>query len=143
MKKFLEKLLLMLLAILLSSPVAAIFIIMVDILMVERDPYEGELDFWGEVYFLSTFSIPVYIILGIPVTLIIDALNSNTKVPFGFKSYLIQLLLYTLSAIAVNLLVPSYSRNVVSFITFSIPVYTYFHVLFYLRKRKAVKFLRI
>ncbi len=139
LKKFLKKLLLMLLAILISSPVAAIFIGIVDILMVERDPYEGELDFWGEVYFLSTFSIPVYIILGIPVTLIIDALNSKTKVPFGFNSYLIQLLLFTLSAIAVNLLVPSYSRNVVSFITFSIPVYTYFHILFYLRKRKVAK----
>ncbi|MBU8732537.1 hypothetical protein KM915_21035 [Cytobacillus oceanisediminis] len=129
MKKFLKKLLLMLLAILISSPLAPIIMGIVDTLLMWPEELD---DFWGSVYLLSFFSIPFYIILGIPVTLIIDAIISKTKVPFGYKSYLLQLLLYTLSAIAVYLFLLPH-------IIFTIPVFTYFHILLYLRMRSEAK----
>jgi uncharacterized membrane protein len=139
LKKFLKKLLLMLLAILISAPLALIIMTIVEFLTGELERY----DIWRELFLVAIFSIPFYIVLGIPVTIIIDALNSKTKEPFGLESYLLQLFLYSLSAIAVNLLLfPNYDRDPVTLL-FSIPVYTYFHVLFYLRKRKAAKSLRI
>ncbi len=96
-------------------------------------------NFWLSVIIVALYEVPIYIVVGIPVTLLIDfvlklPVASNTN-----KLYLFQFLLYSLAAAFFGLYlyftVNENWNNVGLFILSIIAVYTYFHILFFLRKR--------
>jgi len=88
---------------------------------------------------VAVYEVPFYIIVGIPVTLLIDFALKLTNASSTKKLYLFQFLLYSLSAAFFGLYfyftVNDNWNNVEIAILVVIAVYTYFHILFFLRKR--------
>lgn len=124
------------LAILISAPLSSFIGVVIDYLsMTEslREEYYKYNSLDWDLVAVAFFSIPVYLIIGIPVTLIIDFLTKKIGLITTFKKYLLQLLLYSLSAIGLASIIFSNEFEVYGFI--ALFVLTYFHVLFYLRLR--------
>ncbi|MFD4707736.1 hypothetical protein ACFWM3_23210 [Gottfriedia sp. NPDC058432] len=75
--------------------------------------------------FISLMFFIVYVVIGIPVTLIIDYIIKRTPPKKQIYDYLIQLILYSFPVIFASGL--------------GIFVYLYFHILFFFRVMKAKK----
>jgi hypothetical protein len=86
----------------------------------------------GSIIILTIYQIPFYLIIGIPVTYIIDF---GTKKFFlstsTFVKYFIKLIGYTLSAFALSVWFFEFEADKLA--SFLIPVYTYFHILLLLK----------
>jgi hypothetical protein len=138
-----KKLFIILLAVVvasLSSSLLSNYFIYLRTPVTAREDYYEYWSFWGNVFPLAIFQLPIYIFVGIPVTLLIDWVIKDTKTNSHKKSYLFQLFLYSLSAIVVGLYLFSSSNNFESLMVVFIAVYTYFHILFLFRTRSNLLF---
>ncbi len=132
-------------AIIVASPLSSLIINYISQLLMPvtaQESYYEYWTFWGGVFIVAIYQVPIYIIVGIPVTLLIDWIIKDTKSNSNEKTYFPQLLLYTLSALALGSYLFLLSNSIESLIVVVIAVYTYFHILFLLRTRfKVVNFL--
>lgn len=132
MKKFS----LIILAILIASPLSSLIGIIYGYFSMNESLREEQLKYsspFSNFILVAIGSIPIYIIIGIPVTLIIDLLTKKTGVTTTYKVYFMQLFLYSFSAIGLSSILVSNELGAYGFILLF--VLTYFHVLFYLRLR--------
>ncbi|WP_026565401.1 hypothetical protein [Bacillus sp. UNC41MFS5] len=123
MKKFF----IILIAIVLSAPLSSLLSLAILNFNID-DNYE-----WGNAIFVAAYEVLIYFICGIPVTLLIDFVIKLTVVSNTKKLYLFQFLLYSLAAGFFGLYLNW--NNVEMIIIAIIAIYTYFHILFFLRKR--------
>lgn len=136
-----KKYLIIFLAIIIASPLSSLIINFINQLLMPvtaGESYYEYWTFWGGVYIFAIYQVPIYIIIGIPVTLLIDRVIKDTKSNINEKTYFLQLLLYTLSALSLGLYLFLMSNSIQSLIVVAIAVYTYFHILFLLRTRSKV-----
>ena len=102
-------------------------------------PYTGEgvyysTPLWSGLFIVGLYSFPVYLVLGIPVSYLVDFLSVNSH----NYSYLDKLIMYMLVCIIlVYLLVHKediFTLGPVMMII--VPVMSYFHVLYFMKNRK-------
>lgn len=102
-------------------------------------PYTGEgvyysTPLWSGLFIVGLYSFPVYLVLGIPVSYLVDFLSVNSR----NYSYLDKLIMYMLVCIIlVYLLVHKediFTLGPVMMII--VPVMSYFHVLYFMKNRK-------
>ncbi|HZH59534.1 MAG TPA: hypothetical protein VEY70_08170 [Metabacillus sp.] len=127
---------LILLAILIAAPLSSLISVIIDYFSMTESLREEYYEYnhpFGDFAVVAIGSIPVYLIIGIPVTLIIDLLTKKIGVTTTYKVYLLKFFLYSLSSIGLASLLPSNEIEAYGFI--ALFVLTYFHVLFYLRLR--------
>ncbi|MFC0236414.1 hypothetical protein [Fictibacillus phosphorivorans] len=100
----------------------------------ERTDYYEYYSPFSSFLLYTAFQIPFYIILGIPVTYLIDFICKKIDVKTKVRLYFVQLFLFTLVAF----LLPIIARGEIAKETIVyfglIPVLTYFHVLLIVRK---------
>ncbi|OOE12569.1 hypothetical protein [Fictibacillus arsenicus] len=100
----------------------------------ERADYYEYYSPFGSFLLYTAFQVPFYIILGIPVTYLIDFICKKIVVKNIVKLYFVRLFLFTLVAF----LLPTVARGEIAIETIVyfglIPVLTYFHVLLFVRK---------
>ncbi|MGG4266426.1 hypothetical protein [Peribacillus simplex] len=131
MKKFS----IILIALLIAAPLSSILMGLVDSLISLNDEpvsdnYAGTI---STLVAITLYQIPIYLVVGIPVTLIIDFLTKLLGLKKNSKVYLFQFLLYSTSV-----MVPAYilgANNIWNYLLVGIPVHTYFLLLFWLRLR--------
>lgn len=130
MKKFL----IILITILLSAPLSSLLSYLTLNLMMDDDS-----NFWLSVIIVVIYEVPIYFVVGLPVTLLIDFVLKLTGASKTKNVYLFQLLLYSLVAAFFGLYLYFTGNenwnNVAMAILALIAVYTYSHILFFLRKR--------
>lgn len=132
-----KKLFVFLFAVILSAPLSSLIINYITHLLMPvtaRESYYEYWSFWGNVITVAIYQIPIYILVGIPVSLLIDWVIKDTKSNSNVKTYFLQLLMYSLSALVLGLYLFSISNNIESLIAITISVYTYFYILLLLRK---------
>jgi hypothetical protein len=121
-----------LLAIILSSPLASLLSAVVSHYMAVpeslQEDYYQYAPFMAGVYVVSIFFIPFYIVLGIPVTYLIDFVTKKFFFSTSaLKKYFIKLIGYTMAAFVLSGFEADWFK------TLLIPIYTYFHMLLLLR----------
>ena len=82
------------------------------------------------------YSFPIYLVLGIPVSYLVDALSGNR---YGY-SYSDKLIMYLLVCIILMYLLIR-KEDIFTLgpvIMVIVPVMSYFHVLYFMKKRKSV-----
>lgn len=105
-------------------------------------PYVGEeVDYSGSIFaqLLGTamYAFPVYLIVGIPVSYLVDYISSQLNKKFLSLNYLLELCLYGLVCLVMISLFIGY-QNLFTLLPVEliiIPVLTYFHILYFIRKR--------
>ncbi|MGM0898078.1 MAG: hypothetical protein ACQEV0_09265 [Bacillota bacterium] len=104
-------------------------------------PYTGEgVDYSGSIYagllFVGFYSLPVYLFLGIPVSYLVDYISKKLKPNSLAYSYVDKLILYgVVCVIMLSLFVRKEDLfSVGPYMLIVIPVLTYFHVLYFLKK---------
>jgi hypothetical protein len=130
MKKFL----LILLSIIIASPISALLFFSSYLFLLEDPGFNEYAPFWGGVFAYSFFQIPFYVVIGIPVTLLIDFATIYRKHTSLKIIYLFQFVLYTISGLLIISLLSLENGFDVEAVLLIIPVLTYFHILFFLRK---------
>jgi len=108
--------------ILLAIAITIIFIYVVPFYM-SPENYSEENLFYAHgmgVLFVSTIMFLVYVVVGIPVTLVVDLIESKISKKGLIYTYLIQLVLYSIVVVLIG-------------VEGSLLVYVYFHLLFLLR----------
>ncbi|WP_226643152.1 hypothetical protein [Mesobacillus subterraneus] len=136
-----KKYLIILLAIFIASPLSSLisnYFIYFRMPVTVREDYYEYWSFWGNVMTVAIFQLLIYILVGIPVTLLIDRVIKHTKLNNIGRSYLLQLFLYGLSALVLGLYLFTSSKNVESLMVVFIDVFTYFHILLLLRTRSKL-----
>lgn len=142
-----KRLLIIFIAIILAAPLSSFLINMIWCLMdlweSHRTVYNEYWSFWDSVTVYAICEIPIYVVIGIPSTLIIDFVI-KTDSTIGKRFYLLQFFLYSLFALFLGLFFPAIFLGLISyvvgiyqlgnfFIMVVIAVHIYFHILFYLR----------
>lgn len=101
-------------------------------------PYTGEgvyysTPFWSGLFVIGLYSFPVYLVMGILVSYLVDFLSIKSK---GY-SYLDKLIMYMLVCIIlIYLFVPN--ENIFTLgpvMLVIVPVMSYFHVLYFMKNR--------
>ncbi|ALS74095.1 hypothetical protein AUC31_01970 [Planococcus rifietoensis] len=126
-------------SVLLAIPSMLLINLIIEYLSGGLAPYTGEgVDYSGPVWLgllvVGLYSFPVYLILGIPVSYLVDFLSVNTR---GY-SYLDKLIMYMLVCIILIYLLDD-MENIFSLapvMLVIVPVMSYFHVLYFLKNRK-------
>ncbi|MEH7348499.1 hypothetical protein [Gottfriedia acidiceleris] len=120
-------------AIILSAPIAVLiwtiftYFVSPDFFREENLANRGYFPFFTFIYII------IYFILGIPTTLIADFVTKSKIFANSVKNqYFVQLGIYTLAAICITSF--DFSEGVTGFIPVLIPVYTYLHILLFLRR---------
>jgi hypothetical protein len=135
MKKFF----IILISVLFAAPLSSLLShVILNLMMSDNFSYNEHWSFLSSLIIVAVYEVPIYIVVGIPVTLLIDFVLKLKKLPSIKKLYLFQFLLYSLSAIFFWIYFITENRNVENveiLILIVIAVHTYFHILFYLRKR--------
>ncbi|MFZ7942738.1 hypothetical protein [Neobacillus sp. 19] len=132
-----KKLLVILSVVLISSPLSALLSNLYFLLiMTENDKreYYQYYSFGGDVFSIALYEIPIYIIVGIPVTFLIDFIIKKFKLNQSSRVYLIQLFMYMVAAGFFGSYLFLGSHNIEIFLVVLIAVLTYFHILVYFRK---------
>lgn len=129
MKKFL----IILVAVLLSAPLSSLISSLIAGLIM------GDVSsFLLGVIIFTIYEVPIYIVVGLPVTLLIDFVLKLTGVSNSKNKYLYQFLLYSLVTVVLGLYLYSVNENwnnTVLVIISTVAIYTYFHILYFLRKK--------
>lgn len=115
-------------AILVSGPVAWILFMLIELIFIRTSNFED-----GSPIFIFIFYI-IYVIVGMPVTFIIDLLTRILKIKKTKQIYFVQLILYTLLLLVLIQVDPNLFNTILI-----VPVYTYFHILFYFRVTMVVE----
>ncbi|PGM57411.1 hypothetical protein [Bacillus sp. AFS053548] len=108
--------------ILLAIAITIIFIYVVPFYM-SPENYSEENLFYAHgmgVLFVSTIMFLVYVVVGIPVTLVVDLIESKINSQRILYTYLIQLFLYSIVTVCIG-------------VRLFLFVFVYFHLLFLLR----------
>jgi hypothetical protein len=132
-----KKILLILFVILISSPLSALLSNFYFLLvMTENDKreYYQYYSFGGDVFSMALYEIPIYIVVGIPVTFLIDFIIKKFTLTQPNRSYLFQLFMYVVASGFLGLYLFLASHNIEIFLVVLIAVLTYFHILVYFRK---------
>jgi hypothetical protein len=138
-----KKIFIILISILFATPLSSLSFNIILHLMalpesLQKDYYEYW-SFWGSVLTVAIYELPIYIVIGIPITLLIDFILKLTKKKNNTQRlYLYQFFLYSLSAAVVGAILVSVEYiNIGIIIPVTIAVHIYFHILYYLRKRTS------
>ncbi|MGG0177535.1 hypothetical protein [Gottfriedia acidiceleris] len=120
-------------AIILSAPIAVLiwtvftYFVSPDFFREENLANRGYFPFFTFVYII------VYFILGVPTTLIADFVSKRKMFSNSVKiQYFVQFGIYTLAALCITSF--DFSEGLSAFIPVLIPVYTYLHILLFLRR---------
>ncbi|MEZ0480383.1 hypothetical protein [Planococcus sp. SSTMD024] len=125
-------------SVLLAIPIMLLINLTIEYLSGGLAPYTGEgVDYSGPIWLsllvVGLYSLPVYIVLGIPVSYLVDFLSINTR---GY-SYWDKLIMYILVCIIlIYLFVPN--ENIFTLgpvMLVIVPVMSYFHVLYFMKNR--------
>ncbi|MCA1055194.1 hypothetical protein LCM10_09360 [Rossellomorea aquimaris] len=127
MKKFIV----LVLSIAVAAPISAILLVLSDVLL-KTDEYSLAM-IVGSIMTITLYEMIIYLVVGIPVTLIIDfiikRIRNNNK-----WDYLLTVALYLIPALLVaRLLLDEISVETLTFVL--IPVYVYVHVVYFLEKK--------
>ncbi|UTE77440.1 hypothetical protein [Rossellomorea sp. KS-H15a] len=132
-----KKLILILCSILLSAPLSAFLSVGTAYLLTEPVTVQGyhfNPPIWATAVVVAVYEIPFYIIVGIPVTYLIDYLikkfspeaNRLKEYSYLFLGYFIAALLLSVSLL---------QSDIEGYLTVFIPVFVYFHILWGMRLR--------
>jgi hypothetical protein len=138
MKKFF----IILISIFIAAPLSSLsFNIILHLMALPESLHKDYYEYWpflGSVLIVALYELPIYIVVAIPITLLIDFVLKLTKITNTKKSYLFQFFLYSLSATVFGaLLASAVYINKGIFVPVTIAVHIYFHILYYLRKRSS------
>jgi hypothetical protein len=132
-----KKLALILFAIFLSAPISALLSVGAGYLFTEPIKLQGynyNPPILATVMVVALYEIPVYIIVGIPVTYLIDFLVLKfSPHSHRLKEYLTLLIGYSIASLILSFYL--LNNNFEGYFTVIIPVFTYFHILWCLRAR--------
>jgi hypothetical protein len=105
----------------------------------ERERYYEYYEPFSSFLLYTAFQIPIYIILGIPVSYLFDFIWRKSGLTRDVVYYIIGLIFYTFIAILLpTILTREFHKDSVIFLGI-IPVLTYFHVLFFMKIRLKTK----
>lgn len=130
-----------LISVLFAIPIMLLINLAITYLSGGLAPYAGEgVDYsgprWLGLLVTGVYSFPIYLVLGIPVSCLVDALSGNR---YGY-SYLDKLIMYLLVCIILMYLLVR-KEDIFTLgpvIMVIVPVMSYFHVLYFMKKRKSV-----
>jgi hypothetical protein len=132
-----KKLALIFMAIFLSAPISALLSVGADYLFTEPVKLQGynyNPPIWATVVVIALYEIPVYIIVGIPVTYLIDFLVLKfSPHAHRLKKYVTLLIGYSIASLIFSFYL--LHNDFEGYFTVIIPVITYFHILWCLRAR--------
>jgi hypothetical protein len=139
MKRRINYFLTILLAIILSSPLSLTIILLSDYFS-DPQAYSENYAYNTSFYILYTFIVAIiYIVVGIPTTLLADNLKYNKSFLSIFKtSYLIQVLVYTVSSLLFSYVTLGFHFYFPAFVSWLTFAQVYFHVLLLVRIKKNV-----
>lgn len=130
-----------LISIFIAVPTMATINLLIDGVFGETDPYAGEgvnytTSPLAEWYVIATFAFPVYLLLGIPVSYVVDYISKKLNKRFTVKVYLLKLTLYLVVCVVLISLV-TYREQLFTLFPVHliiVPVLTGFHALYFLEK---------
>ncbi|MGE7610348.1 hypothetical protein ACQKML_27820 [Peribacillus frigoritolerans] len=130
-----KKLYLIPISILIAAPLSSFFSASIDSLISlnEELPKDEYFPFLNGVIIVTLYELAIYCIIGIPVTLIIDAITYLVGLRTDLKAYLLQFSLYSISAITLAYIL--LTDNYWAYLIVGIAVHTYFHILFFLKRK--------
>jgi hypothetical protein len=104
--------------------------------MTENDKreYYQYYSFGGDIFSMALYEIPIYIIVGIPVTFLIEFIIRKYTLPQPNRSYLFQLFMYVVAAGIFGSYLFLGSHEIEIFLVVLIAVLTYFHILVIFKK---------
>jgi hypothetical protein len=126
------------LAIVISSPLS-VFILLLSEYVMNPQAYKENLAYslGGYIIFPFAFGI-VYIIIGIPTTLLADYLKKNELlVSFFKKSYFLQCVIFTSSSFLFSYLSLCFHVYLPAFLSWLIPALIYLHMLILIRWKRG------
>jgi hypothetical protein len=124
------------LAIVISAPLS-VFIFSISSYLIDPQGYKDNLanSFFGDLITTIIFVI-IYIIIGIPTTLLADKLKNKNNLISKFRSrYIIQFLTYTCTSLMIPIVTLAFLYPPTLIAAF-IPAQVYFHILLLLRIRR-------
>jgi hypothetical protein len=129
------------LACLISAPLLSLFLILIEIYVYppnNPEEYYKYWPLWGRFEIETMIQLLIYFVLGIPTSLLIDYLYNKIGVRSAIRLYFIKLLLYTLVAVSLGSML-AYENSFEAILQLGIiPVLTYFHVLFLIRREYKI-----
>jgi heme/copper-type cytochrome/quinol oxidase subunit 2 len=126
-----------LLAIILSSPLSLTISLLSDYFS-DPQAYNENYAYNSSFYILYTFIVAIiYIVVGIPTTLLADNLKYKKSFLSIFKtSYLIQVLVYTVSSLLFSYITLGFHFYFPAFVSWLTFAQVYFHVLLLIRLKR-------
>jgi hypothetical protein len=134
MKRRINYFLTILLAIILSSPLSLTIILLSDYFS-DPQAYSENYAYNTSFYVLYTFIVAIiYIVVGIPTTLLADKLkNKELYLSIFKKSYFIQVIIYTVSSLLFSYVTLGFHFYFPAFVSWLTFAQVYFHVLLLIR----------
>jgi hypothetical protein len=126
------------LAILISSPLS-VFILLLSEYVMDPQAYKNNLanSVGGYIIFPFAFGI-IYILIGMPTTLLADYLKKNELLVSLFKkSYFLQCVIYTSSSFLFSYLSLGFHVYLPAFLGWLIPALIYLHILILIRWKRG------
>ena len=92
---------------------------------------------FGQFLFVAVYAFPVYLFVGIPVSYLVDYISNKLSRRFRLNSYFLKLSIYGLVCIIMIFLFINNEElfSLTPVLLIIVPVLTYFHILYFLRKR--------
>jgi hypothetical protein len=119
-------------SVLVSAVISSLFLLLFEHFSfstaAERAEYYEYYDPYSNFILYTVFQIPIYIILGLPVTYLIDFICKKLSVKTRVSLYFVQLFLFSVVAILLpNIVLRGFAIDTIVYFGV-IPVLTYFHV---------------
>ena len=142
MKVLIEDFVIRLVSVFLALPVMLVVNQFIEYSIGGLTPYpgggvDGSEPIFMPLLLVAVYALPVYLFVGIPVSYLIDYISNKLSRRFRSNSYFLKLSIYGLVCIIMIFLFINNEElfSLTPVLLIIVPVLTYFHILYFLRKR--------